>query len=94
MQQFVARLDEDDEIDLLTNPPANEWERSEMQESIGIGLTILKDRDDPRADELVESAMSKLSGPINPLAAADIGFAEIVRRGLLELHRRKLARSD
>jgi hypothetical protein len=94
VQQFVARMDEDDEQDILANPPANDWERSEMQENIGIGLTILKDRDDPRADELVDSAMSKLSGPNNSSVVAEIGFDEIVRRGLLELHRCNLARLE
>jgi integrase len=94
VQQFVARMDENDEQDILANPPADECERSEMWENIGIGLTILKDRDDPRADELVDHAILQLTANEGPVASANIGFAEIVRRGLLELHRRQLARLE
>jgi integrase len=94
VQQFVARIDQEAEQEALSNPPASEEERSEMRETIGIGLTILQDRDDPRADEWIDSTMLNISGSNGQSAAVDIGFSEIVRRGLLELQRRKMARLE
>ncbi len=94
VRQFVARIDQGAEQEALTNPPASEEERSEMRETIGIGLTILQDRDDPRADEWIDSTMLNISGSNGQSATVDIGFSEIVRRGLLELQRRKLARLE
>jgi integrase len=87
-------MDKDDAQDLLTNPPANEWERSEMQETAGIGLSILQDRDDPRANQWIDGTLLQATADKNPLALVDAGLAELVRRGLLELQRRKLARLE
>jgi hypothetical protein len=60
VQLFVARKDKDAEQKILTDPPANECERSEMQENIGIGLNILQDRDVP-ADRCMSPHKSRRS---------------------------------
>jgi hypothetical protein len=96
VQEFVTRLDEQARQRALAAPPANTEEREEMREDIETGIGILRDRSDPRGDEWIDQAEQKIiKDPAATSASlADAGFAEIVRRGLIELQRRKLARLD
>jgi hypothetical protein len=89
MQEYVAVTSARDAEDALTNPPADEEECSAMLESVGTAEDILKSRDDIRAAEWVHGTLIQLASGRTP-PSADAAIGEIVRRGLLELERRKL----
>lgn len=98
VQSYVAGLDQIARRDALQSPPANDEERHSSRESIETGLAILQKRDDPRADEWITATICKLTqSPISEssgVTEAELHLAEIVRRGLIELERRKLSRLD
>lgn len=63
-----------------------------MKQNAEIGLGVLKNRDDPRGDEWVASVFDKAAAQAEAsLSDKEVvsGFAEIVRRGLLEMQHRK-----
>ncbi|MEI9426857.1 site-specific integrase [Mesorhizobium sp. Cs1299R1N3] len=74
----------------------NSAERKDAVESIERDISILRDPDDPRADEWIGAIGGKLllEGGHDPNSVSNKNnarYAEVVRRGLLELSRRKLA---
>jgi hypothetical protein len=82
----------------LHDPPENEEQKAEIKTDVEISRQILRNRDDPRSDELVFSTGQKILHRVG-LSIDDervqyAAFAEFVRRGLLELDQRKLARLD
>lgn len=91
VQEYVVALDAKAADHSLRNPPANEAERNAMQENIGIAASILKNRDDPRGEEWIYGSLSALTPNGTPIST-DVALGELVRRGLLELERRKLDR--
>lgn len=76
--------------------PASSAERKNAVESIERDISSLRDPDDLRADEWIGAIGSKLLAeagqePKSVSSTTNTRFAEVVRRGLLELSRRKLA---
>jgi hypothetical protein len=97
VQDFVTRLDAEAQCASLNDPLANEQEQADVCQDIEIGLGILRDRGDIRADAWVDSASREILGSAGlPIDAASLtsSFAEFVRRGLVELDRRRLARAE
>ncbi|TIQ44619.1 MAG: site-specific integrase [Mesorhizobium sp.] len=76
--------------------PATSAERKDAVENTERDISILRDPDDLRADEWIGAIGGKLLAeagqePKSMSSTNDARFAEVVRRGLLELSRRKLA---
>lgn len=76
--------------------PATVAERKNAVENIERDISILRDPDDFRADEWIGAIGDNLlagagQDPKSVSSTTDARFAEVVRRGLLELSRRKLA---
>jgi hypothetical protein len=98
VQDYVARTDERAQLRFVNDPPSNAEEQAEASRDAEIGLGIVANRDDLRADEMILSAGKKmLSGAQASLdddAVLFSAFTEWVRRGLSELERRRLARAQ
>ena len=96
VRDYVDSMDERFQTRYAADPPENEDQKSEMQADLEIGVQMLENADDPRAHErlsiagqrIVAEAGQTTEGVALPYAA----FAELVRRALLEIDRRKLAR--
>ena len=95
LRNEIKNLDCLSNSDLESDPPESEHERVEMQMDTELGLQILKNRDDPRAAEWVggtgNRVLSEADASISDTETA-IQFAEIVRRGLIEVQNRRLDR--
>lgn len=95
LRNHIAGLDDRDAARLTSDPPENEGERAEMKMDTEVGLQILKNRDDPRGIQWIDATSDKFlasSGAILNDREIVTQFAEIVRRGLIELQHRKLDR--
>jgi len=95
VHHYVDRMDERSRKRLIADPPASEQEKAEMIKEARIDAQIIRDRDDPQADqwislsmnEILQAAGKSINDPTLPKAA----FAELVRRALQELDNRRLA---
>jgi len=97
LRQHIEALNKRSADRSISNPPESESEKSEMIADIEVGLGILRNRDDPRGDQWISSAYDKvLNGSDIPLSDQQFvtGFAEMVRRGLVEVQYRKLDRLE
>lgn len=97
LRAHITLADEKSAARLLTDPPEDEAQRAEMQMGAEIELQILKDRDDPRGDEWISRTARKTiadSGASLTDKEVVAGFAEVVRRGLMELQHRKIDRYE
>ncbi|MCK1266534.1 hypothetical protein IVB44_11390 [Bradyrhizobium sp. 49] len=96
VQEYVRRMDARSRRQLTEDPPGSGSEQQKIEADIGHGLSILKNRDDPRADEWVYAAMKRILAdaghPVDEASLPHAALAELARRGLLELQQRKLAR--
>jgi integrase len=96
VQEYVERTDARAQQRLSTDPPSSEREKREMLADAETGAEIARSRDDPRGDELIYLAGKKILASagrsINDPALNYAAFADWVRRGVLELDHRKLAR--
>jgi hypothetical protein len=80
------------------NPPENEREKAEMRMEAKLDAQIARDRDNPQihqwiyvtGQQVLQATGKSFDDPDVPHAA----FAEWIRRGLLELDKRSLARLD
>jgi integrase len=96
VRDYVDSMDERFQTRYAADPPESEDQKSEMRADLEIGVQILENADDPRAQErlsiagqrIVAEAGHTTQGVALPYAA----FAELLRRALLEIDRRKLAR--
>ncbi len=96
MQEYVEQADKRAKERLASDLPDSEDQKTEIITDIGMHQQILQNRDDPRADEFIYDVGQEILGKAG-LSVADSqvpysAFAEFVRRGLLELDRRNLAR--
>jgi hypothetical protein len=86
VQQYVERMDEEARQLSLSDPPESEEQRAEIKSDIGLNLSILKNREDLRADQWICSAEKTiLQGPASTIDDQTVpyaAFAEWVRRGL------------
>lgn len=96
VQEYVERTDEGTKDRFLRDPPESQQAKAEIKADIEMGIQIVRNADDPRADEIVWSTSKKIlrNAGLSEEAVANAAFAEHVRRGVLELDRRKLARLD
>ncbi len=97
LRQHVTGLDERAIARLTTDPPEDEGQRSEMRMEAEIALQTLKTRGDPNGEAWIDSTENKLVAAYGArLEDKEIvtKFAEVVRRGLIELQNRKLDRLD
>ena len=96
VREYVERKDEEFRKRFASHPPESEREKAEMSMEAKLDAQIIRDRDDPQADqwiystgkEILQTAGKSIDDPALPHAA----FAEWVRRGLLELDKRSIAR--
>ena len=96
VREYVERKDEEFRKRFAKAPPESEREKTEMSMEAKLDAQIIRDRDDPQADqwvystgkEILQAAGKSIDDPALPHAA----FAEWVRRGLLELDKRSIAR--
>jgi integrase len=95
VRDYVERMDERFRGRLAADPPQSEQEKAELRKDKEFDIQTLRYRDDLQADmwvskmgeEILKGAGRSTEDPAVPQA-----FWEIVRRGLLELDRRSLAR--
>jgi len=98
VQEYVARTDQRNSERSIDDPPDSEQQKAEIKADLELGQAILRSKDDPRADEIVYHAGQQIlqhagiSGNDPRIPYAE--FTELVRRALLELDRRGLARLD
>ena len=96
VREYVEHKDKEFRKSFAGDPPQSEREKAEMRMEAGLDAQTLRDRDDPQADEwiyhtgkeILQRAGKSIDDPALPRAA----FAEWIRRGLLELDNRTLAR--
>jgi integrase len=97
VRDYVERMDERFRGRLADDPPESEQVKAEMKVDKELDIQILRNRDDLQADrwvsntgeEILQSTGRSIHDPSIPQA-----FWEIVRRALLELDRRSLARLE
>jgi hypothetical protein len=92
VRRTVSQLDERSAVRLAMDPPQSAAEVKELWQDVDYERGILTNPEDPRRDELVSwmsDRVLKHAGAKISDAGTDAKFAEIVRRGLLELVRRK-----
>lgn len=98
VRDYVDRMDERFHARYAADPPDCEAQKAEMQADLEVGVQILQDADDPRAQERLSSVgqriMAEAGQTTEGVSVPYAAFAELVRRALLELDRRKLAHLD
>jgi hypothetical protein len=98
VQEYVTVADKRAQRCLALDPPGSTAQREQITDDIEIGVGILKNPDDPRGHQWVDqvgSSIIKNAGTvIDGVAMLDAVFAGFVRRGLLELQKRKLSTLD
>ena len=96
VREYVKRKDEELGKRFANDPPQNEWEKVEMSKEAQIDAQIMRDGDAPQADEWIYRAGREILQPagrsIDDPGLPRAAFAEWVRRGLLELDNRRIAR--
>lgn len=92
VRQTVERLDRRSAESLITDPPQDRDELQDLWKEADYERCILTNPADPRRDEWVswmsDRVLTEAGGRINDMEI-NAKFAEVVRRGLLELTRRK-----
>jgi len=95
VQEFVEQADSRNKQRLLADPPQTEEERKAMKFDAEMEQQVLRNRDNPNGHQVIadaERAILKTAGlPVDRVASV---FTEALRRGLLELDQRQLARLD
>ena len=94
VREYVERVDGRFRGRLAVDPPESEQVKADMKMETEVDIQALRNRDDPNADmwisktgqKILEGAGRSIHDPVPQ------GFWEIVRRALLELDRRSLAR--
>ena len=95
VRDYVERADIRAKALLLADPPDSMAQKTEMMIDLEIERDILKNPDDPNGAQWVHAVEAKIRGAGAAASGSNSDiFAEIVRRGLLELQNRKLARLD
>lgn len=92
IRTYVERMDRRTTERLLAKAPATQAERRSMVEDADYGLQMLRNLDDPRGAERVFVTGQKVLTEAGTPSPTDTAFDELVRRCLIELDRRKLAR--
>jgi integrase len=97
VRDYVKRMDRKSELAITENGPVNRDELASLVENAEIELGILQNPDDPRQEEWISRAWDRVLQSTNvsfePIGSAREQFYALVRRALLELTRRRLARA-
>lgn len=97
VRETVERLDRRSAESLAFDPPADMDELQERSQDAEYQRSILANPADPRRDELVSRAADRIMSDAGVSVSGqglNAQFAEIVRRGLIELTRRKVDRLE
>lgn len=96
VQDYVERADRKARTLALADPPDSMAQKVEIKIDAEIERDILKDIDDPRGAEWVYSTATKILGVDGANGSPSVSniLGELVRRALLELQNRQLARLD
>jgi hypothetical protein len=96
VRDYVERKDQELHKYFVGDPPQSEREKAEMVMDARLDAQIMRDRDDPQADQWIYSTgkeiLQRVGQSIDDPSLPHATFAEWVRRGLLELDNRWLAR--
>lgn len=95
VRETVETMDRKSSERLALSPPADKRQLADMVEDAQVQLGILTNPGDPRQDEFVASVTDRIAhaqGADMTDAALVAQFAEIVRRGLVEVTRRHIGR--
>ena len=98
VRETVEKLDKRAAKGLVEDPPANASERADMRQNVEMDLQALRDPSNPNGHQSVQSIANRVAAekgvdttqPDFPTAQ----FLDLVRRGLVEVERRQLARYD
>ncbi len=97
VRQHVAKTDKQNAEEFAKTPPVDPNDLIDRRKDAGIELAIVQNRDDPAHDQWIAHATDRAL----PSAGATIsnedavkGIAEVVRRGLIEINRRRIDRLD
>lgn len=97
VRDYVKRMDRKSELAITENGPVNRNELASLVENAEIELGILQNPDDPRQGEWISRAWDRVLKSANvsfePVGPAREQFFALVRRALLEMTRRRLARA-
>lgn len=94
VREYVRQRDRRFRDFLDRDPPEDAAQRSEMQHEIEIEISQLQSLHDPNSWQAINSVEQKLlrGAEIGPGGIIPSAFAEMIRRGLIEIERRKIAR--
>jgi hypothetical protein len=93
VRDYVEQMDQRSRKRLAADPPENEARKQEMWIHGGVEVQMLRDRDDPRGEQRVYAAAREIQETAGKsFDQSTLGFSELVRRALLELDRRYVAR--
>ena len=96
VQEYVEESDKNARRRFALDPPESDEQKAEIIADAEMGQQILRSRSDPRADEIVYAFSKKIlrnaGVSIEDERIPHAAFAETVRRGLLELDQRRIAR--
>lgn len=98
VRQTVEMLDKGAAKSLAEDPPVDAAERAEMRQDVELDLQALRDPSDPNSHQAVQSIANRMAAekgvdtgqPGFPTAE----FFDLIRRGLVEVERRRLGRYD
>lgn len=97
VRDYVRRMDRKSELALGENAPSSREEWTALVENAQIELDILQNPEDPRREEWISQAWDRVlqaaDVSFEPVGPARDQFHALVRRALLELTRRRLARA-
>ncbi|EEB86037.1 site-specific integrase [Roseobacter sp. GAI101] len=97
LRQYVAESDELAARHLVQKPPEDEEQRREMLKENEIALQVLKTHEDPNGQQWLYSVSNELlerAGAHLEDKALIAEFAELIRRGLIEIQSRALDRLE
>ncbi|WP_176251339.1 site-specific integrase [Sulfitobacter sp. HGT1] len=95
LRQHIAGLDKREAEAQIADPPEDEHQRNEIKKDIEIALQTLRSRDNPNGAAWIDSTIEKLAktqGANFEGMQVFTEFAEVIRRGLMELQHRNLDR--
>jgi integrase len=90
IRDYVARVDRRSEELFAHDPPETKVQRQDVVMDATLGIQILQNPEDPRGADWIQQVARQIQGESGP--PADPVFDEQVRRGLIELQARRLAR--
>ncbi|MEZ5796915.1 MAG: DUF6538 domain-containing protein [Paracoccaceae bacterium] len=97
VRQMVAKTDKASAEEYAKAPPVDPNDLIDRRKDAGIELAIAQNRNDPNHDQWIAHATDRAlisAGATLTDEDAVAGFAEVVRRGLIEINRRRIDRLE